>query len=159
MRVNMVFNLETAAIIICIIWLIALTVLYFQLSSHYDRLTHGISTKTLKSILEDLLTNVSHTQKGIAELNIRYDTIEKDSHFHIQKIGLLRFNPFKDTGGDQSFILTLLDATETGVVISGLYSRSGMRWYAKRVINGKGVDHDLSEEEKKAIKVAEKANA
>ena len=69
-------------------------------------------------------------------------------------MGLLRFNPFKDTGGDQSFILSLVNGKDTGVIISGLYSRSGTRWYAKRVVDGKSVDHELSEEEKKALKEA-----
>jgi hypothetical protein len=63
----------------------------------------------------------------------------------------LRFNPFNDTGGDQSFILALLDGKNAGVVISGLYSWSGTRWYAKKVVDGKGVEHELSKDEKKAI--------
>ncbi len=82
------------------------------------------------------------------------DKIHKDGLLHIQKVGLVRFNPFKDTGGDQSFILSLIDGKDTGVVISGLYSRSGTRWYAKRIVEGKGVEYELSEEEKKAIKEA-----
>lgn len=117
-----------------------------------------MSTKTLKSILEDLLKQLQVTQKDIDALTIRYDKIEKEGFLHIQKIGLLRFNPFKDTGGDQSFILALLDATDTGIVISGLYSRAGTRWYAKRIKNGKGVDHELSEEEKRTIKEAKSTN-
>lgn len=82
------------------------------------------------------------------------DRIEKDGNFHIQKVGLVRFNPFKDTGGDQSFILSLVDKNDTGVIISGLYSRSGLRWYAKKVDSGKGVEHELSDDEKKALKAA-----
>ncbi len=82
------------------------------------------------------------------------DRIEKEGSLHIQKIGLLRFNPFKDTGGDQSFIMALTDGNDSGVIISALYSRSGTRWYAKKVKMGKGVEHELSEEEKKALKEA-----
>jgi hypothetical protein len=48
----------------------------------------------------------------------------------------------------------MIDGNDAGVIISGLYSRSGTRWYAKRVANGKGVEHELSEEEKKALKEA-----
>lgn len=81
-----------------------------------------------------------------------YARIDKEGDFHIQKVGLLRFNPFKDTGGDQSFILSLVDKNDTGVIISGLYSRSGLRWYAKKVKNGKGLEHELSDDEKKALK-------
>jgi hypothetical protein len=93
-------------------------------------------------------------KKDIDQLIIRCDTIERRQQFHIQKIGLLRFNPFKDTGGDQSFILALLDAKDTGVVITALYSRSGTRWYAKKVLKGRGSEHELSDEEKKALHIA-----
>ena len=84
-------------------------------------------------------------------LKKRCDVLERDSTLHIQKIGLIRFNPFKDTGGDQSFTLALVDAHNTGIVISALHSRSGMRWYAKRVVMGKGHEFDLSDEERRAI--------
>lgn len=150
----MVFNFEVVAIIIGLLWLGILSFLFWQVSSHYNHLTHGISNKTLKSILEHLLSQVEKVQKDRDSLAVRYDKIEKESLVHIQKIGLLRFNPFKDTGGDQSFIVAFLDANDTGVVISGLYSRSGTRWYAKKVVEGSGVEHELSEEEKKAIKQA-----
>ncbi len=150
----MVFNLEVVAIVISIIWLSVLTILYSQLFSHYNKLTHGISSKTLKSILDHVLSQLENMQKDIETLKKNYATIEKDGALHIQKVGLLRFNPFKDTGGDQSFVLALTNVKDTGIVISGLYSRSGTRWYAKRIKEGKGVDHELSEEEKKAIKAA-----
>jgi hypothetical protein len=47
-----------------------------------------------------------------------------------------------------------VDKNDTGVIISGLYSRSGLRWYAKKVQNGRGVEHELSDDEKKALKEA-----
>jgi hypothetical protein len=106
--------------------------------------------------MEELLVDNEQNKKELDSLKIYCDKIKKEGTFHIQKIGLLRFNPFKDTGGDQSFILSLTDGNDTGVVISGLYSRSGTRWYAKKVANGAGVDNELSEEEKKVIKEAGK---
>ncbi len=136
------------------IWLIFLTYLLFRLSAQYAGLTKGTSKKTVMGILESFADELQIAKKDLANLGLQYDKIEKDSQFHIQRIGLLRFNPFNDTGGDQSFILSLIDAKETGVVISGLYSRSGTRWYAKKVINGKGVEHDLSEDEKRSIQLA-----
>ena len=143
---------EWIVVLVSLVWLLVLTVLFFRLSSHYNNLLKGASNKTLKSVLEDLLSEVHLSKKDIDFLRTRCDKIERDSSFHIQKIGLLRFNPFKDTGGDQSFILVFVDANNTGIVMSGLYSRSGTRWYAKRVVRGEGVEHELSDEEKKAIK-------
>lgn len=141
-------------LIITLVWLIVLTVLFFRMLSHYNSLVKGASNKTLKSVLEEVLAEVQLRKKDLDSLRSRCDKIEKENLLHIQKIGLLRFNPFKDTGGDQSFILVLVDANNTGVVLSGLYARSGTRWYAKRVIKGEGVEHELSDEEKKAIKEA-----
>jgi len=117
-------------------------------------LVKGVSSKNLKTVLENLLKEVETSKKDIDFLISRCDRIEKEGTSHIQKIGLLRFNPFKDTGGDQSFIVSLVDAENNGVVISGLYSRSGTRWYAKKVSKGIGIEHELSDEEKKALKEA-----
>ncbi|MBI2031329.1 MAG: DUF4446 family protein [Candidatus Levybacteria bacterium] len=138
------------------LWLLALSVLFWQMMSHYNRLTKGTNHKSLKAILEDLLIKIDLHQKDIEQLKKYCDNLLKDGNLHIQKVGLLRFNPFKDTGGDQSFILSLVDANDNGIIISALYSRSGTRWYAKKVIDGKGSDYELSEEEKKALKAASK---
>lgn len=154
----MVFTVLAFVVAGAIIWLATLTVFFWQISSHYNNLTRGISTKTLKSILEHLLLQIETAEQKLVFLQEKCDRLEKDGLLHIQKIGLLRFNPFKDTGGDQSFIVALIDAHETGIVISGLYSRTGTRWYTKRVEKGKGVDHILSDEEKKAIKEAKTSN-
>ena len=140
--------------IIIVCWLGGLTYLFWKLFLHYNNLTKGTSSRSLQTILDAILKENQTSKKNIDKLQEQYATIETQGQFHIQKIGLLRFNPFKDTGGDQSFILALLDGKETGVVISGLYSRAGTRWFAKRIVNGKGVEYELSEEEKKAIKEA-----
>lgn len=139
---------------VALVWIAVLTYYFLQLRSHYNMLTAGVNKKTLEAVLTGIVRDVHTAKKEIIHLAARCDTIEKDQLFHIQKIGLLRFNPFKDTGGDQSFILALLDAQDTGVVITALYSRSGTRWYAKRVVHGKGSEHELSEDEKQALKLA-----
>lgn len=141
-------------LILGLIWLGIVTFYLRRIMEHYQTLTRGVNKKTLEFVLENLMKDMHLTKKNISNLISRCDTMEKNETYHIQKIGLLRFNPFKDTGGDQSFILTLSDANNTGVVITGLYSRSGLRWYAKSIFEGKGVEHELSEEEKKALKIA-----
>lgn len=152
----MVPNLMLIISVVFAIWLLSLTIFFWQMSSHYSKLTKGVNNKNLKAILEDVLVKIDLQGKDIDSLKNYCDNLQKEGNLHIQKVGLVRFNPFKDTGGDQSFILSLIDANDTGVVISALYSRSGTRWYAKKVTNGKGAEHELSDEEKKALKVAKK---
>lgn len=143
-----------AIFFVLIIWLSLLSFYFSKLLRHYNNLLKGGHASTLQDSLNYLLSDIAVSKKDIEMLKEKYATMEKDATFHIQKIGLLRFNPFADTGGDQSFIVALVDGHHTGIVISGLYSRSGTRWYAKRVVGGKGVEHELSENEKKALKEA-----
>lgn len=151
-------NFLFLSLVVIFVWLFALSVFFWRILQHYNRLAKGVSQKSLKTVLEDLIKDVDLTKKDIGYLKEYSDKIQKDGFLHIQKVGLVRFNPFKDTGGDQSFILSLIDGNDTGVIISGLYSRSGTRWYAKRVVEGKGLEHELSEEEKKALKEAKASN-
>ncbi len=143
---------------VLVIWLAALTYLFLQLKMHYNSLLRGSQRNTLQATLDELMHEVKSTKEKIVKLEKNDAMLEQQENFHIQKIGLLRFNPFKDTGGDQSFILALLDKFNTGIVISGLYARSGTRWYAKRIVKGKGIEYELSDEEKKAIAMADIVN-
>lgn len=136
------------------VWLLILTFFFYTYKRHYDSLIRNVTKDSLTSILDRVLGDLQIAKKDLATLTAKCDKLEQEGSLHIQKIGLVRFNPFKDTGGDQSFILSLLDANNTGVVISGLYSRSGTRWYAKKVAEGKGFEHELSDDEAQAIRQA-----
>ncbi len=72
----------------------------------------------------------------------------------VHKVGIIRFNPFRDIGGDQSFALALLDGKDSGIVISSLHTREGTRIYSKPVLKGVSEKYTLTEEEKMAIKEA-----
>ena len=67
------------------------------------------------------------------------------------KINLVRFNPFEELGGDQSFILCLLDNANSGVIITSLHNRDSTRVYAKSIRNGESDNMALSKEETKAL--------
>lgn len=150
----MAFELQVIVVLIIVFWLCILSMLVWKAYAHYNIIFKGSKDKTVTAVLEKLIKNNQAEQKEITEILGRISKLEKNSLTHIQKIGLVRFNPFKDTGGEQSFILSLLDSQDSGLIISGLFARSGMRWYAKQIENGKGVDHELSEEEKKSITIA-----
>lgn len=79
--------------------------------------------------------------------------ISESIKFDIQKVGLIKYNPFNESGGDHSFSLTLLDGNKNGIIITSLHARERTRLYIKEVSSGK-VKVDLSEEEKKSLKLA-----
>lgn len=142
------------AVIILTIWLSLISFFLYRIIVHYNRLTRGITKGDLRSILEKILAKVDLSAEKIEELTEYCQKIEKEGRFHIKKVGVLRFNPFKDTGGNQSFVLALLNEENDGLVLSSLYTRTGSRWYVKKVQEGKGVEVNLSKEEEEAIKKA-----
>ncbi len=101
----------------------------------------------------DFARRVARSEAKLEEFEPRLRLVEKISRTSIQKVGFLRFNPFGDTGGDQSFILALLDRENNGVLVTSLYSREGTRLYAKEVAKGK-TKQQLSQEETKVLEEA-----
>lgn len=89
----------------------------------------------------------------MADIEAMQATIEARSQRSLQHIGMVRFNPFEDTGSDQSFAIALLDNRRDGIVISSLHGRANTRIFAKPVANGAS-EHHLSDEESEAIRVA-----
>jgi len=151
----MLLNLGNFSLVIfgfLFVWLTILSVLFYRLFSHYQRLTKGVTKKDLKAVLDELLKGFNEEHNRISDLTKNLEKLEKDGLYHIQKIGLVRFNPFAETGGDQSFCLAVLDHHDNGFVISSLHSRDKTRLYAKPIRNGKAVGYELSNEETQAIK-------
>lgn len=103
-----------------------------------------------EDISQDLMRRTARLEAKSEEWGPRIDLLEKITTASIQKINFVRFNPFQDTGGDNSFILLLLDRTNTGIILSSLYTREGIRLYAKSIESGKP-KHTLSSEEKKVL--------
>jgi hypothetical protein len=107
--------------------------------------------------LEDFVLNQN---KKINELYKQAGYIEQEVHnlqeiqkISIQKIGVLRYNPFADDGGNLSFSIAIMDARDNGVVITSMHGREQNRVYAKPVKDGKS-DFPLSNEEIQAIKIS-----
>lgn len=141
---------------VIIFWLTVLSVLFYSFYFSLRKLTKGITKKDLKTVLDKLLKDFDKQTKETEKLIKIAEEFEKDNLYNIQKVGLVRYNPFAETGGDQSFCLSLLDGKNSGLVISSLHSRDTTRIYAKPVKRGKAAGYDLSAEEKQAIKRAKK---
>lgn len=108
--------------------------------------------------LGEALERMVKVERRLDSVEPRLDTLETIGQIAVQKVGFLRFNPFADTGGDQSFALALLDRENNGLVLSSLYTREGVRVYAKEIKNGSST-HQLSGEEKKVLEQAMKTES
>lgn len=133
-------------------WLVTLTVVVFKMKKHYQHLVKDTKHKHIDEVLEKL---GAHDEALIADTKLIKEEIlkmEKDISGHMQKVGITRFNPFgKTSGSDQSFVLSMLDKNNTGVVINFVYTHEGVRVYSKHVHLGKGKEYPLTPEEERAI--------
>ena len=124
-----------------------------RLLGQYQHLMTGASGGNLEQTLHEHIAQVHGATERVKAIDELTRRLENASHFNIQHLGLVRFNPFRDTGGDQSFALALADDHGHGVVLSSLHARDVTRVYAKP-LEGWESAHTLTDEEAQAIALA-----
>lgn len=125
----------------------------WQMKRAYRVFFNTRDPKNLQKQLNDYAKAVDESLQKLDQLAGFSANLHQKNQLAISKLGLIRFNPFNDTGGNQSFCLALLDSHNTGLVISSIHARTGTRFYAKEIIDGKP-SNQLSEEEAAAYKQA-----
>lgn len=137
-----------------IIVMIKMTTLNKRYKDFMKKLGNG---KNIEEDLENYIHRVDRVEKQNAEIASYIKEMDEDLRRCIQKVGIVRYSAFKDTGSDLSFTLALLDTNNNGVVLNGIYSREMSNIYAKPVENGES-SYTLSLEEREAIKKAMDSN-
>lgn len=154
---NFIIILSAISIILLIgfiIIIVRLNNINKRYKTFLDKLGNG---QNIEEDLENYMYRVERVEKQNAELGNYIKNLDEDLTKCIQKIGIVRYNAFKDTGSNLSFALALLDEKNNGVVLNGIYSREMSNIYAKPVENGKS-KYTISEEEGQAIEIAMNSN-
>lgn len=137
-----------------VFWLLVLSFFLFKTRAHYNNLISRTKKNKIDDILDSLIEKSDISKKEIDKIQKTISEIIYHDKSHYQKLGFLRFNPFDRVGGEQSFIITLLDKEDSGIILNFLYTREGIRVYAKKIERGICEEYELSVEEKEAIKKA-----
>ncbi len=136
------------------VWLLSLSYFLWRQTKFLEDLFPRSGERDIRKKFEEVLNLVKNFKGDLAVLEGKIKEIEKGDLAHIQKIELLRYNPYDETGGNISFSVALLDDKGDGVVITSLHSRAGTRIFAKPVIKGKPENYEFSKEESGVIKKA-----
>ncbi len=134
-------------------WNIGLTWFIWRTFKKFKNLTNRVEGGNLEEVLDQILTSEKLKEKEIDKIKQEVAEIVKEKKYALQKISLVKFNPFSDLGGDQSFSLAVMDGHDQGFVITGLHGRKTTRVYTKIISEN---EVKLSEEEKKAVSQAKK---
>ena len=150
---NFLIVISVLLCILCIAFIIIIAT-FSSLNKRYKEFMKKIGDgKNIEEDLENYMYRVERVEKQNAEIKGLINSIDANMANCIQKIGIVRYNAFKDTGSDLSFALAMLDERNNGIVLNGIYSREMSNIYAKPVENGKST-YTISEEEQEAIQKA-----
>lgn len=136
------------------VWLLNLSYFLWRQTKFLEDLFPNDGARDIRKKFQEVLNLVKNFKGDLAGLEEKIKEIEKSDLAHIQKVELLRYNPYDETGGNISFSVALLNNEGSGVVITSLHSRAGTRIFAKPVISGKPENYEFSKEENEVIKKA-----
>lgn len=125
-----------------------------KLKKRFEKLTSGVTESNLEEIVAEYVKHLKKVHQDNDHITAEFENIRKETADFFRKRGLVRFQAFKDTGGDQSFSLVLLDEKNNGFILSCLHGRGFSKIFAKEVTNGASPNHKLTEEEEAALKEA-----
>ncbi|MBI3913045.1 MAG: DUF4446 family protein [Chloroflexi bacterium] len=137
-------------VLVALSWAAYIELRYQRLARSFRALMLGRAGADLESVLLDHVGRMGQAEQTIGAVLQRLQNLETKQPSQVQHVGLVRFNPFQDKGGDQSFVIALLDGHTDGVVISCLHSRVDLKLYAKAIIGGQSMI-SLTPEEREAI--------
>jgi hypothetical protein len=149
----------SVAVVALVLALLALVAAVYMLArqqrllGQYQHLMSGTTGGNLEEMLNERVAQVRETAQRVDVVGELAQRLEQAAFHHLQHMGIVRFNPFQSTGGDQSFAIALADGHGNGVVLSSLHARDVTRVYAKPLLEW-GSSYSLTEEEKEAISKA-----
>lgn len=128
-----------------------------KLKKRYEKFMSGLSNKNIEELLDIYFDKVNGISIKNKEIENHLNNIDRNLIQCIQKIGVVRYNAFDNVGSDLSFSIAILDYNDSGIILSGIYSRDSSSTYAKPVIDGKS-KYTLSVEEIQALDMAKKSS-
>jgi hypothetical protein len=147
-------SLILGEVVLCF-FIIRLFYISKHIATRQKTLFQGNTAKNLEQIILKQSDDMSTMDKEIQELFEISNRIHRLALRSVHKVGVVRFNPFKEVGSNQSFAIALLDGKNSGTIISSLHTREGSRVYAKPIENSESKVYPLTEEEKQAIHLAQ----
>ncbi len=149
------FIVMAVLILILIILYIVQISKYSKLKKRMDKFMAGKDAMSMEQdiigLYEDnkfLKINCDKNKKDIR-------TLYKNMESAFQKVGIVKYDAFRQMGGQLSFCLALLNENNDGFIINSVHSSEGCYSYTKEIKNGES-DISLGEEEKQALEIAMK---
>lgn len=144
MTINILFYILSFFIAIILCWILIVEI-------RLKRIFSGFKAKNMESLIAEVTKKTKELEEERKKTELQISSIDKRLAQSIRNIETVRFNPFPEVGGNQSFAMSLLNDEGNGVVISSLYARDRTSLFAKPIKAGQS-EFELTKEEKSVLK-------
>lgn len=124
-----------------------------KLKKKYEKFLQGKNAKSLESQIIQICEEQQYLRDTTDKNSRNISRLFKKHESAFQKIGIVKYDAFKEMGGKLSFCLALLDENNNGFVLNSVHSSDGCYSYTKRIRTGE-CDILLGDEEKRALEKA-----
>lgn len=141
------------ALVLALLTLLFATVTWVRarrMAKHYETLMRGVEGQSLTRAVESYVERLNAVERRNVQVGEQGRATSTRLNQAVQHIRLERYSAVDASDNQQSFSLALLDASDNGIVLTALYTRSGLRVYAKPIQGGRST-YALSEDERRAI--------
>lgn len=143
-----------AAILILLILCLVLIGKNSSLRKRYDEFMQDADGKSLEDAFQKKFENMDYINEKIKDIDIHLEGIDNNLLKTYQKVGIVKYDAFKEVGGTLSFVMTLLTKENDGFIMNSMHSnKEGCYIYIKEVKAGE-VFMTLSEEERQSLEQA-----
>lgn len=149
--IGILFLVLLVLVLILLVLLIVMIVKQKELKARYEKFMQGEVASSFEETVQTLIRDVDRLKRESKAYANDIDLLFQKHESAIQKAGLVRYDAFKEMGGNMSFCLALLDEKNNGFIMNCVHSSTGCYSYAKRIKDGK-CDIDLSPEEQETIR-------
>ncbi len=146
----MILNGTTLALAIMGIALLGLIIQNYIFARRLRRFMRGRTAESLEETISGVITDMQTITETFDEHRARLTLLDQKAARAIQGVSTLRFNPFKNAGGNHSFATAFSNEHGDGVIISTLYGRERVSMFAKPIKNWKS-EFELTTEEQTAL--------
>lgn len=149
---SMIYIMAAMAVLLLIVYIIAVVLLVklSNMKKRYREMMAGSTAESLENMLLEHIAKVERVTAQNADIEAEHKRIHDILENVVQRVGVVRFSAFEDVGGDLSYAVALLDRTNTGIILSSIFSRNSSTTYMKPVNKGHSA-YKLSVEEQEAL--------
>ena len=140
-------------VILQFIWIITIISKCNKLTKRLNKFTSGHDAASFEQVLVKRFSEMKQVVKNEKKQNKEIDMVNDKFLTTFCKIGLVKYDAFKEMSGKLSFSLALLTENHDGIILTSMHSREGCFTYCKEVTNEESY-YILSEEERLALNVA-----